>query len=41
MPILIPPFPEAIFQLRNGRSEKLCETDLQLGLNREWMQRAY
>lgn len=33
----IPPFPEALFPLRDGRSEKLSETDLLLDPKREWI----
>lgn len=34
---IIPPFPEALFPLRDGRSEKLSETDLLLDPKREWI----
>lgn len=34
---LIPPYPEALFPLRDGRSEKLSETDLLLDPKREWI----
>lgn len=33
----IPPFPEALFPLRDGRSEKLAETDAILDPKREWI----
>lgn len=33
----IPPFPEALFPLRDGRSEKLSETDLLLDPKRAWI----
>jgi transposase len=34
---LLPPYPEALFPLRDGRSEKLSETDLLLDPKREWI----
>lgn len=34
---LIPPYPEALFPLRDGRSEKPSETDLILDPKREWI----
>jgi transposase len=34
---VIPPYPEALFPLRDGRSEKLSETDLLLDPKREWI----
>lgn len=33
----IPPFPEALFPLRDGRSEKISETDLTLDPKRDWI----
>lgn len=34
---IIPPFPEALFPLRDGRSEKLFETDSLLDPKRDWI----
>lgn len=34
---LIPPYPEALFPLRDGRSEKISETDLVLESKKEWI----
>lgn len=33
----LPPYPEALFPLQDGRSEKLSETDLLLDPKREWI----
>ena len=33
----MPPFPEALFPLRDGRSEKVVETDLLLAAKSEWI----
>lgn len=33
----LPPFPEALFPLKDGRSEKLAETDAILDPHREWI----
>ena len=33
----LPPFPEAIFPFKDGRSEKIFDTDVVLGPKREWI----